>query len=503
MNTRTEQFLYTAGSITVSRVRWRRPCPGVAGPPSCDDVAYLRFRGTRAADVVLSVQPGNTGGPSSFDPVARNVIATLERRGIGCEVWAMERRGQRLADGHGVGAAVAAGDYRVALDYYYRGATVGGERFAGWPPSRAARFLSGLGVRQVIDDWHFVHTSELPDAVERARRLVIGGHSLGGPLANFYCQWEFPEGPGYRQVAGVIGLDGPVAVDALRVAGRAGSRALLAAAGRTVPPIAAALRSRLLPATASSGLLRLSEVALLVTIAAVGARFEPEAESELPRMIPHSATLDPALRLLYPGGGLRSWRLTNAAVFGSLFGRAAQGTTLSSDIGCYTGPVRTKRRLVTRLANRPGIGEPVAALLSRKPQYMPAHPRAAVAGWAEAADSISSFEDTVSAWANGDFSYLNAYESRRLRDEAMFAMVGGIPAGCEPLRHRDWEAMVPNITLAGDVWTPIRSRRAAAATEVDATGYSHQDILCGRQPDLVVDEIVQFVAVHAVARRTA
>ncbi|MFI6866884.1 hypothetical protein [Nocardia sp. NPDC050406] len=499
---RTEEFRYRVGDVDVSSVTWRHPCGARGAPAEYDALTYLRYHRHEGdsrpvtPDLVLSLQPGNTGGPSSFDPVARNIVAALGHRGLRCEVWAMARRSQRLADATGMRAALARGDHRVAVDYYYRGRSLDGRTFPGWLPARRQGFLTRYGVEQAVSDWHFVHAREIPDPADRARRLFLGGHSLGGPLANLYCQWDFPTGPGYREVAGVIGLDGPIAVDPLDLAGHA--RPAAEAARRVLPAAAAAMRTGLLPASNNWGALRLGDIAVLTGIAALAARFEPEAESTLLPEVPRTLLVDGLFRLLYPRGGPRRWRLTNAALFGTLFGRVAQATTLSNDMGGYTGPPRGKRAALTGLARIPLAGELFAATLSERPLAMPADP-GVLTGWVDGGESISSFDDTVLAWGNGEFSYINGYESRLLPVEAVLGMFGALPAA----RHREWMDSVPALTVASGLWTPIRRRRGPRPQEIEAPGYSHQDVLSARQPDVVVESVADFLAAHLPARRTA
>ncbi|WP_280445199.1 hypothetical protein [Nocardia brasiliensis] len=497
---RIEQFRYRVGAVAISEVGWRHPAGQRGAPTAFDRLSYLRYRPLDAdADlpaIVLSLQPGNTGGPSSFDPLARNLVAALRRRGVCCEVWAMTRRSQHLIDRTGMRAAVEAGDHQLAVDYYYRGHTVAGRTFGGWLPARRLAFLAGYGVEQVVADWQHVHALELPDPADRARRLFIGGHSLGGPLANLYCQWDFPDGPGYRQVAGVIGVDGPITADPLDLGDRL--RPLAPVANRALPALTPFTRAGLLPATNHWGPLRLGDIATLIGVAALAARYAPGAESTLLREVPRTLLVDSLFRLLYPQGGPRRWRLTNAALFGTLFGRVAQATTLANDMGGYTGPPRVKRTPLTGLTRIPLAGELFAAALSDRPLSMPADPHR-LTDWSAGDDAISSFDDTVFAWGNGEFSYLNPYESRLLPMQAVLGLLGGLAAG----RHGDWSEHLPALTVAGDLWAPIRRRRGPRPGEVDAVGYSHQDVLSARQPDIVVDSMARFLLVNTPLRRTA
>ncbi|MBL1079706.1 hypothetical protein JK358_35410 [Nocardia sp. 2] len=503
MPQRSEDVRYTLGDVQISTVTWRSPAAVTDAPAACDTLGYQRYRPLDAAgrpvtaDLVLSLQPGNTGGPSSFDPLARNLIAALRRSGVNCEVWAMARRGQPLTDPTGMRAAVAAGDHRVAVDYYYRGRALGGRTYTGWLPMRRQRFLRDYGLAQVLRDWHTIHSLELPDPAQRARQLVIGGHSLGGPLSNFYCQWDFPSGPGYREVAGVIGLDGPITVDPLQLDLRAAHRTRTA-----LRMLAATTHNRLAPPSNNVGPLRLGDLALLLSTAALAARFHPQAHSTLLADVPRSMLVDSLFRLLYPQGGPRRWQLTNAALFGTLFSRSAAATTLANDMGTYQGAVRVKRAGLTRLARTPLAGEIVTAAFGGGPLHMPADPRRTLTDWC-ADGGISSFTDTVFAWGNGEFSYLNSYESRRLVGEAFAGMIGERSGDLTGLRHGDWEEHIPSLTITGDVWTPIRRRLHPRANLIHAEGYSHQDVLSARQPDVVVDSMTAFLLGNLEIARSA
>lgn len=412
----------------------------------------------------------------------------------------MERRSQHLADRTGMRAAVAAADYRVAVDYYYRGRSIGGRTFQGWLPARKQRFLTDFGVRDAVRDWQLLHTLEIPEPAERARRLFVGGHSLGGPLANFYCQWDFADGPGYQEIAGVLGVDGPITVDPLEIARL---RPVSAAAGAAHRALTAATRTGALPASSNWGPLRLGDLAVLTGIAAIAARFEPDSETDILQHVPRGMLLDGLFLLLYPRGGPRRWRLTNAALFGTLFGRVAQATTLANDMGTYAGAVRHKRALLTDLPRIPLAGELLGAVLTQRPLLMPADPHGTLTGWRTSSDAISSFDDTVFAWGNGEFSYLNTYESRRLPVEMVLALIGARTGALRGLQHRDWTDHRPHLTIAGDVFAPIRTRRGPRPNEIDAPGYSHQDMLSATQPDVVVESIAAFLTANAAIARTA
>ncbi len=71
----------------------------------------------------------------------------------------------------------------------------------------------------------------------RKRKLVCGGHSLGGPLTAALASWDFDGDPettkdaGYNQCAAFVGLDTTVSVDGRR--GRRWRRDLTAAVSQS------------------------------------------------------------------------------------------------------------------------------------------------------------------------------------------------------------------------------------------------------------------------------
>lgn len=223
---KTEQKLIrsqAAGAKHVKEylVRVHDPLPASFGkhPEACDWLEYLRWRDAKGprrsakADAVISLIPGFLGGASSFDQLARNTVRAAAERGKHVEVWAIDRRSNCLEDDYGARAAMKVGDPTVGWDYYWNHATVNGHRFGGFVGPQDAAWLKGMGLDRTMRDWHAVNRAGLPSRKLRARKLICGGHSLGGPLTAAYAGWDFDGDPatkrdaGYRQCAAFVGLD--------------------------------------------------------------------------------------------------------------------------------------------------------------------------------------------------------------------------------------------------------------------------------------------------------
>jgi hypothetical protein len=215
-----------ADRVKESFVRVHAPLPESVGPhpARCDWIGYLRFRhrgGPREpkrADAVLVAIPGFLGGASSFDQVARNVVLNAAASGKDAEFWALDRRANCVEDHRGVRGAARARDPKIAFDYYWGNREVNGRGFSGFKDSDDAAFLSELGLEQTMRDWYRV-IQRIPGRKRRARKLLCGGHSLGGPLTAAFASWDFDNDPstrrdaGYRQCAGLFGLDTTVSLD--------------------------------------------------------------------------------------------------------------------------------------------------------------------------------------------------------------------------------------------------------------------------------------------------
>jgi pimeloyl-ACP methyl ester carboxylesterase len=186
-------------------LRWIAGARSPETPPHLNRIGIRRYAPAgdgRAVRTVLLLLPGFTGGVNDLDLAATYLVATGEGR---VEVWALERRTHLLEDLDGMELAEAAEDPRVALGYYS----------AGRPPGF-------VPVTQADVPWmrHWglaVALADVRAAVRRARRAVgpagqvlLGGHSLGGMIAQCYAAWDFRGIPGHRDLDGLVLLDGAV-----------------------------------------------------------------------------------------------------------------------------------------------------------------------------------------------------------------------------------------------------------------------------------------------------
>jgi len=138
---------------------------------------------------VLVLVPGTNGGAGGVVPVARDIV----RRVPHLQVWIVDRREQAFEDT----SVFRTGDPQHAQDYYlgfhYR-------RVAGTD----ARFVSEWGLRLQLSDLRSV----VRRARRHGRRVILGGHSAGASTAVAYAAWDFRGRPGYRDIDGLVLIDG-------------------------------------------------------------------------------------------------------------------------------------------------------------------------------------------------------------------------------------------------------------------------------------------------------
>jgi len=175
------------------------PAPGT--PAKYDRVFVTKF-GSPKAKKVLVLIPGTNGGAGNFTLIARAIVKRLPS----FQVWAMDRREQALEDtSRMVQAFKGQITPQQALDYYL-----------GWIANPAISphytplqgkdftFMKNWGMRVNLQD-----TRRVVLAARRGgRTVVLGGHSLGASFAAAYAAWSFGGHPGYKDIAGIVAIDG-------------------------------------------------------------------------------------------------------------------------------------------------------------------------------------------------------------------------------------------------------------------------------------------------------
>ncbi|MEA2473233.1 MAG: hypothetical protein QOE06_1148 [Thermoleophilaceae bacterium] len=349
---RTEQPVNSLASdakiVKESYVRLHDPLPADSAPhpADCDWISYERWRDAKGparatkAHAVVVLMPGFLAGGKTFDELARNTVRTAAAHKRHIEVWGLDRRANCLEDHHGVSAAMHARSIQPAFDYYYGGKEVEGRKFPGFTSPQDAKFLQDFGVERTVRDWYTVLTREMPGQKRRAKRVICGGHSLGGPLTAAFASWDFDGDPkttrdaGYNQCAGFLGLDTTVAIDGSS-GGSAGAGQITGYAAQSgaspyvnAPPLT--------PGTME-----------LPPMAGVGAYYTPDAETNFNKQVPNTPEYEVTLRALYSRNAAhfvtgtpsaRDYRLTHATLFASIFDDNSAGIFfLRSSIGFPTG----------------------------------------------------------------------------------------------------------------------------------------------------------------------
>jgi hypothetical protein len=180
--------LVLAAPAAAERYTSMRGVPA-AGPAAYDRV-FVQQLGPRGARHVLVLVPGFFGGAGGITPVARDIV----RRVRDLQVWVVDRRENAFEDT----SVFRRGDPQAAFDYYlgfrYRRVAVGDAPYVGrW------------GLEVALGD--------LRRVILRARAggrqsVILGGHSLGASTTAAYAAWDFGGRPGYRDIDGMVLIDG-------------------------------------------------------------------------------------------------------------------------------------------------------------------------------------------------------------------------------------------------------------------------------------------------------
>ena len=170
--------------------------------PARYDKSYVLKVGPSSARRILVLVPGTFGGAGDFRLVARDIV----RRVPDLQVWAWDRRTQALEDT----SVFERGNPDDAFAYYLNFQPVNGRSFQPVNGAEDTPYARQWGLATSLEDLRRV----VLQAGKRGRKVILGGHSLGGSTVMAYASWDFRGRPGYRDIDGMVLIDG--ALDSTR-----------------------------------------------------------------------------------------------------------------------------------------------------------------------------------------------------------------------------------------------------------------------------------------------
>lgn len=176
------------------------PSPG-PGPAKFDKATVYEV-GPQNARRVLVLMPGLDGGAGDFALVAQRLVQEVPN----LQVWSVDRRSQPLEDTSMFGK-LEAGEATLQETFdYYLGWLVNPAitEHTQFLDANTVPFAREWGMKTTLNDLHrVVHL-----AGQDGRTVILGGHSLGASLAEAYAAWDFGGQPGYKEINGIVLIDG-------------------------------------------------------------------------------------------------------------------------------------------------------------------------------------------------------------------------------------------------------------------------------------------------------
>lgn len=530
------------------------PLPASVGahPEACDWITYMRYRDAKGpsassdADIVYTAQPGLRSGAMAYDTLARQVVQKAAAAGKHAEFWTTPRRTVCLVDRTGLDAAAAQRDYHVAVDYYYKGKIIDGKKFTGFLSGSQIGFLKHIDAVQIIKDWRLIMTEGLPDPKVRASKLICGGHSMGALITGMFIGWDFDGNPatnddaGYKNCRAYFAHDSMVSTDPAALYQKPILGGIVGAIGNMLNTSAGAVLvdSELMPAL-NTGVVLTPETWFIYSIIGMAAYFEPDAESDLLRQLPHNLNLDMTLKVFLSNTYLqfvtgvpdvRSFRYTNAALLGALLDNNAQVVSLmGAGLGSFGGgPVAEKTfPIPSQIGDLPLVGPLLGPLLGTTTRKVgPINPFVLTTwrdyrqvpgrtwygtNYTSPNDERVDFHDYARTMFEGPATHADAYVSMAMILDVLY-LAGPQHGKFENLRYRDAATLRPRTIMAAEhSMTNMGFKMADPLLSIlnpddpigldDAVtfpGYNHLDMVGAApiqndgQPERVSTHLVQF-----------
>lgn len=497
--------------VRSSLVKIKVPLPASTPKPypaACDWVQYLRFKhvdgpakSTDAAAVSV-LMPGVLEGATAFDQVARNTIREQARRGRHIEVWGIDRRSACVEDLTGLDHLERTGDAKATTDYYYRGRELDGRKFAGF---KAPRVVAEFGIARTVSDYYSVITEELPDQAWRERHVICGGHSLGGPITELFAAWDADgkasttEDAGYRQCAGFVGFDTPLAGRTLTSSSRVNPTMQAVTAGllKTLDNATVrSLRAGSAPRSVDLAGIGPETMTLLDAVGAIAAR-NPDADlTETLSYVPDTPTIKTFFhlqgsasmdRFLFSKDSVREQRYSAMAMLGQVMDdNGGVFSLVHSSIGFFEGPV-VRNRFALQAGQIPGLGGLIRGGSLFQPKRSAAKPlirwrdydelgsAPAITAGTTAADEITDAREFARVQSEGPTNMVESYFPTRIMLDLSLVGAGSRSGTLANFVHADGIFKAPRFTIVGG--DGLLNTRSHADPHVVLPGYQHLDVL--------------------------
>jgi pimeloyl-ACP methyl ester carboxylesterase len=178
----------------------------ITGAPGFGPAKYAKVGiekvGPASAKRVLVLIPGTFAGAGDFGLVSHELV----KRVPGLAVWAIDRRSNFLEDTSYMVKALRGEITAQQLFDYYLGWLGNSSISPHYQPLQDANFAfaRGWGLKTAMED-----TRRVVLAAKRGgRKVILGGHSLGASSTLAYATWDFHGHPGYKDVEGLVVIDG-------------------------------------------------------------------------------------------------------------------------------------------------------------------------------------------------------------------------------------------------------------------------------------------------------
>jgi hypothetical protein len=177
--------------------------PHVPGTPTRYDKVQIRRYGNPGATRVLVLVPGTFGGAADFDVVGPYLASHVPN----LQVWAEMRREGALEDNAMMLRGLAGTATPQQVFDYYIGWVSNPKISPHYQPltNSSTAYAQQWGLATAMNDLHAVITQARDGG---RRKVILGGHSLGGMEAAIYPAWDFSGQGGYRDLAGIMCIDG-------------------------------------------------------------------------------------------------------------------------------------------------------------------------------------------------------------------------------------------------------------------------------------------------------